>query len=568
MKNKDSCLYGNPVSNGIAVAKAYIYEKGNFEIACEKCENAETEVIKLKNAVDAAKDELDELYFSLKDVNPENAKIFVAHKELLDDEEMLTETYDMIKDSCVTAEFAVQTVFNEYAKLLGRVKDTVISGRSADLIDVKERVLRILTGTREKSLARFNEDVIVVSHELLPSDTANLDKNHVKGIITECGGMNSHSAILARSFRIPAVLGINDAVKNIKDGQMLILDGNAGEVKLEFSEKERFEYEQKREELKHIADEEKKYLKEKCKTRDDVTISIGINVGNDKLDTDDEAYDFVGLLRSEFLYMESDHMPTEEEQFEAYRKILETANKKTVTLRTLDIGGDKTLPYFSLPKEDNPFLGERALRLCFKYPDIFKTQLRAALRASVYGKLQIMFPMVGSIEDFRKAKSVVKEVMSEFDSKGISYDSQIKIGVMIEIPGLALVSDLIAKEADFASIGSNDLTQYTCAADRMNEGTAKYYESLSPAMLRLFKFIFESFRANKKPVSVCGEIAGNPKIAALLVGLGARKLSMNYASVAAVKAEIAKYTLTETVNMANDALNLCTEEEIKKRMGL
>ena len=319
---------------------------------------------------------------------------------------------------------------------------------------------------------------------------------------------------------------------------------------LTFSDEEKEEYRQKQETWKNQILEEQIFLLRKGATRDGDKIDIGINVGSEQYDAVEAAYDFIGLFRTEFLYMENDHMPTEEEQFVVYRHILEKAKGKPVTLRTLDIGGDKTLPYFILPKEDNPFLGERALRLCFSHPEILQTQLRAAIRASAYGRMQIMFPMVGSLEDIRKAKTMVREIMQELDARRVEYDHDIKIGVMIEVPSLAIMADLVAKEVDFASIGSNDLTQYVCAADRMNAVMEPYYQTYSPAMLRLLEFVFSSFNKQNKPISVCGEMAGNPKGAALLVGLGARKLSMNYAMLAAVKAELSRHTMHELEEMA------------------
>ena len=402
----------------------------------------------------------------------------------------------------------------------------------------------------------------------MPSDTANLDRDHVKGLITEVGGSNSHCAILARSFSLPAILGAEDAMTQVQDGQDLILDGLTGQIWLDFSEEEKEQYEQKRQLWKKQIEEEQTYLLRPGATKDEVRIALGINVGSDAYDIEGAAYDFIGLFRTEFLYMENDHMPTEEEQFSVYRRILEGAKRKPVTLRTLDIGGDKTLPYFSLPKEDNPFLGERALRLCFSHMEIFETQVRAALRASVYGNLQIMFPMVGSMEDIRKAKEAVRKVMDALDQEGIVYDPKVKIGVMIEIPSLALQADLVAQEVDFASIGSNDLTQYVCAADRMNAAMETYYQTYAPAMIRLLGFVFESFQKVNKPISVCGEMAGNPKGAALLVGLGARKLSMNAAMLAAVKAELARHTIDELEKMAKTCQGLCTEKEIKEQMEM
>lgn len=570
MGEEHRLLQGNAVSRGIAMAEAYVYEPLDLTIIKGICtkEEVEIECKRFYDAMNRAKDELERLYDILEKEHPEQAKIFAAHKELLDDEEMIEETENAIKEDCLTAESAVDMIFNQYAELLKQVDDPLIAGRAADLLDVKRRVLRLLLGKEEKKLDYFERDVIVVAHDLLPSDTANLDRGHVKGLITETGGSNSHCAILARSFSLPAVLGADGAIAQIKDGQSLILDGFTGQVLLAFSNEEKEEYRQKQEIWKNQIQEEQTFLLRKGVTRDGVKIDIGINVGSDQYDSVEESYDFIGLFRTEFLYMENDHMPTEEEQFIVYRHILEKAKGKPVTLRTLDIGGDKTLPYFALPKEDNPFLGERALRLCFSHPEILQTQLRAAIRASAYGRLQIMFPMVGSLEDIRKAQNIVRETMQELDARGMEYDNDIKIGIMIEVPSLAIIADLVAKEVDFASIGSNDLTQYVCAADRMNAVMEPYYQTYSPAMLRLLEFVFTSFNKQNKPISVCGEMAGSPKGAALLAGLGARKLSMNYAMLAAVKAELSRHNMRELEEMAEKCKGFCTESEIIKLMGL
>lgn len=564
MGEEHRLLQGNAVSRGIAIAEAYVYEPLDLTIIKNTCakEETEAECKRFYDAMNRAKDELERLYDILEKEHPEQAKIFAAHKELLDDEEMIEETESAIKDDCLTAEGAVDMIFNQYAELLKQVDDPLIAGRAADLLDVKRRVLRLLLGKEEKKLDCFDRDVIVAAHDLLPSDTANLDREHVKGLITEAGGSNSHCAILARSFSLPAVLGADGAMAQIKDGQDLILDGFTGQVLTAFSDKEKEEYRQKQVAWRNQMLEEQTFLLRKGASRDGVKIDIGINVGSDQYEAVEEAYDFIGLFRTEFLYMENDHMPTEEEQFIVYRHILEKAKGKPVTLRTLDIGGDKTLPYFTLPKEDNPFLGERALRLCFSHPEILRTQLRAAIRASAYGRMQIMFPMVGSMEDIRKAKNIVRETMQELDARGLEYDKDIKIGVMIEVPSLAIMADMVAKEVDFASIGSNDLTQYVCAADRMNAAMEPYYQTYSPAMVRLLEFVFASFNKQNKPISVCGEMAGNPKGAALLVGLGARKLSMNYAMLASVKAELSRHTIHELEEMAEKCKGFCTESEI------
>lgn len=560
----------NPVSKGIAIAKAYIYEPLNLTVAKETFpkEQVSEQLERFRKALSCAEEELDSLYQKLQKKHPDQAKIFVAHRELLEDEELLEETETSITEEYLLPESAVEQVFNQYAQILANVEDPLIAGRASDLLDVKRRLLRILLKREERRLDCFTEEAIVVAHDLLPSDTAMLDLEHVKGIITEAGGSNSHCAILARSFGLPAILGLSEATTVIPHGEKVILDALEGKVIVFYSKETEQFYKKKQQEYLEKRKIEQKFLNCPGETKDGKRVAIGINVGSNQFEASEKSYDFIGLFRTEFLYMESDHLPTEEEQFVVYKNILEKAKEKVVTLRTLDIGGDKTLPYMELPKEENPFLGVRALRLCQMHPDILKTQLRAALRASAYGTLQIMFPMVGSMEDITWAKHMVQEVKQELDAKGKVYDRTIKTGVMIEIPSIALLADMVAEEVDFASIGSNDLTQYVCAADRMNSHTENYYQSYSPAMARLLRFVFDSFEKKGKPISVCGEMAGNPQGAVWLTGLGARKLSMNYASIPAVKAELSRYEMKEMADVAQPCKEVRTEKEIKERIGM
>ena len=459
-------------------------------------------------------------------------------------------------------DYAIEKVFDEFTVLLSKVADPLIAGRAADLQDVKRRLLRVYQGKEEKNLSTLTEDVIVVAHDLLPSDTATLNRQHVKGIVTEIGGSNSHSAILARSFQIPAVLGVADAMKQIPDGEFLSIDALSGILVVNPDKDEQQAFLEKRRVFLEKRKIEEQYLDKAGATKDGYSIQIGINVGSTDFDVPKTQFDFVGLFRTEFLYMENTHLPTEEEQFEAYKKVLEHAKGNPVTLRTLDIGGDKTLPYMELPEEENPFLGKRALRLCFAEPDIFMTQLRAALRASAYGPLQIMFPMVGSMEDIYRAKAYVREAMEQLQQEKAAFDKDIKIGIMIEVPSIALIADMAAEEVDFASVGSNDLTQYVSATDRMNSEVTSYYQNYSPAMIRLLGYIADAFNQKGKELSVCGEMAGNPKAAVILAGLGIKKLSMSATNIAGVKAALANITLEDARELANKCKKIKTEEEI------
>lgn len=557
-------LKGTPVSKGIAMGRAYLYGGEEYKAEAAHClpEKASQEMERVQKAIDKAAEELQNMQAFFAEQDEDRALIFGAQEELLEDEELEETIRQGILEEAYTAEYAVSSAFSAFAEILSMVDDPLIAARTADLRDVEKRVLRILAGKTEKNLSCLKESVIIVARDLLPSDTAMLDTAHTLGIVTEIGSTTSHSAIIARSMKLPAVLGIENAVKEIQDGAFLVLDAVEGKVLLQPEEETVRVYEAKQAEFYGRQQETERYLKAKPCTKDGIAIELGLNIGGTELNEGYAHADFIGLFRSEFLYMESSHMPTEEEQFRAYRQVLEQAEGKAVTLRTLDIGGDKVLPYFALPKEENPFLGQRALRLCFANEDLFHAQLRAAYRASVYGNLQIMFPMVGSLEDFRRAKEAALAVRTELLGEGLDVP-QVPLGVMIEVPSAAMTADLIAKEADFASVGTNDLCQYLCAADRMNTTVSQYYQSYSPAMLRTLKQVADAFTQENKPVCVCGEMGGDPMAAMLLIGLGWRKLSMSASNLAAVKEMICKHTLQQMEQVTAAALKCATEEEVK-----
>ena len=561
-------LTGNPVSQGIAVARAYVYGEREPEV-CRRHYEPGREAEKLEGfhrAVGLAKEELARLAEESDAVAW--AEILQAHCMILEDHELLLRTESAVREERLEPEAAVEKVFEEFAGLLAQAVDPLIAARSADIRDVKKRLIRICQGREERRLSRLEQDVIVVAKELLPGDTAALDPAHVKGIVTEDGGCNSHSAILARSHGIPAVAGVADVLCRVPHGALLALDAVRGQVILEPSEEELDLCRKGQEEMLRKRSMEDRYLSRPGATKDGVSVEVGINVESARFEVPGEHYDYIGLLRTEFLYMGSSALPSEEEQFQAYKQVLIRAGGKPVTLRTLDIGGDKRPPCLWLPKEENPFLGNRALRLCFARPELFMTQLRAALRASAYGDLWLMFPMAGGIEDIRLAKSYVREAMARLEEGGLSYNPHIRLGIMVEVPSVALTADLAAEEVDFASVGTNDLTQYVCAADRTNREAAAYYRSYSPAMLRLLEEVFAAFGERNKSVSVCGEMAGSPQGAVLLTGLGARKLSMSPACLAGVKAALAKITLEEARALAHRCRQLKTQEEILDCLGV
>lgn len=557
-------LKGNPVSRGIALGKIFVYKafKADVHESYFTAGKEDEYFQKFRDAVRVAEKELNDIVEKMAVESPDKAKIFSAHAEILMDEEVEDGVREMVYENHAMPDYAVDEVYSQFADMLEKAKDPLIAARAADLRDVRNRVLRILKGEKENNLANLRENCVVVAHDLLPSDTATMDRQRVMAIITEVGGATSHTAILARSYRIPALLGVSEATEILKNGDSVIVDALKGTVLLEPDKDTTREYQEKLAEFIKDERETNEYLDKIPLIASGERYSVGLNIGGTAPDEAFKYVDFVGLFRTEFLYMGSDYMPTEQEQFEAYKRVLANAMGNPVTLRTLDIGGDKTLRYMALPKEDNPFLGNRALRLCLQHMDLFKTQLRAALRASAFGNLQIMFPMVGTMDDIRAANKVVEEVKADLREKGIAFDEKVKVGIMIEIPSIALISDLAAKEVDFGSIGTNDLTQYLHAVDRMNPSITGYYQSMSPSMFRILGKVFEEYNKAGKPISVCGELAGNPLGALVMFGLGLRKFSMNGANIGRVKRTLSLFTLKETEEIARKVQQMDTEAEV------
>lgn len=556
-------LKGNPVSRGIALGKIFVYKafKADVHESYFTAGKEDEYFQKFRDAVRVAEKELNDIVEKMAVESPDKAKIFSAHAEILMDEEVEDGVREMVYENHAMPDYAVDEVYSQFADMLEKAKDPLIAARAADLRDVRNRVLRILKGEKENNLANLRENCVVVAHDLLPSDTATMDRQRVMAIITEVGGATSHTAILARSYRIPALLGVSEATEILKNGDSVIVDALKGTVLLEPDKDTTREYQEKLAEFIKDERETNEYLDKIPLIASGERYSVGLNIGGTAPDEAFKYVDFVGLFRTEFLYMGSDYMPSEQEQFEAYKRVLANAMGNPVTLRTLDIGGDKTLRYMALPKEDNPFLGNRALRLCLQHMDLFKTQLRAALRASAFGNLQIMFPMVGTMDDIRAANKVVEEVKADLREKGIAFDEKVKVGIMIEIPSIALISDLAAKEVDFGSIGTNDLTQYLHAVDRMNPSITGYYQSMSPSMFRILGKVFEEYNKAGKPISVCGELAGNPLGALVMFGLGLRKFSMNGANIGRVKRTLSLFTLKETEEIARKVQQMDTEAE-------
>jgi phosphotransferase system enzyme I (PtsI) len=559
---------GQNVSLGIGIGKAYIYKRyeSKVEEAYIEAEDAQKTFDNYLLVKASAMQEIQKIFDFLEAQKDEKAKIFRAHLDIIDDVAIDDEISSNIKEMHYDCGYAIDTVYDMFIEMLSQVEDELIRERVADLKDVKLRLLRILDGVVESNLALLDENRIVIANDLYPSDTATIDRNHVKGIVTEIGGKTSHTAIIAKSYEIPAILGVTQAMDIIKHDDMIILDATSNQIIINPDEKTLEEYQVKQKAAIEAKEKIKAYLDKPSKTKDGVKVELALNIGSaSEEELSFEPYvDGVGLFRSEFLYMESDTMPSEEKQFRVYKKTLSEFAKKPVILRTLDIGGDKTLKYMELPKEDNPFLGKRAIRLCFDHMEMFKTQLRAALRASVFGNLWLMFPMVGSVDDILRLRDVFNEVKKELDDKNIAYKDDVKFGVMIEIPALIMISDIVSQIVDFASIGTNDLTQYLTAVDRMNPDIASYYQNYAPSIFRTMKMAADYFNKANKPLSVCGELGGDLIGAPLLIGMGIKKLSMNQSSIAPIKQMIGQYTSDELKEMAEKALNMHQEKDIKK----
>ncbi|MDR2181526.1 MAG: phosphoenolpyruvate--protein phosphotransferase [Treponema sp.] len=559
-------LKGNAVSPGAAAGKLYVYTPFSAEVSETFCtpEEAASQIERYEAVKAKARAELQAISTALEKEYPDKAKIFTAHTDIIDDVAINEEITGGINGERWAGEWAIYTVYEQFIRMIKKARDPVIAERCADFTDVRKRLLRIWYGKEESSLAVLSEPVIIAAGDLFPSDTAALDRTKVRAILTETGGTASHSAIIARAYGIPAVLGIHGLLDAVRGARHAAVDAASGEVIIDPDPETAGRFALRQKEAERAREETLVFLEREGLTADGTHIDIGLNMGSAEKELEGAACtDFVGLFRTEFLYMGRDTLPSEEEQFDVYTKVLKRYGSRPVTLRTLDIGGDKTLSSMELPREDNPFLGNRALRLCFSHPAIFKTQLRAALRASAFGNLWLMLPMVGGIDDIRRAAAMIAEVKAELDGRGIAYSPDFRTGIMIEIPAIALMADLAAREVDFASIGTNDLCQYLSAADRMNPAVADYYQSYHPALFRIIKTAVREFNRAGKPVGVCGELGGDPLAAPVLAGLGIRKLSMGFASIAPVKRALSRITLAEAEALAENVVQFPTAAEVE-----
>lgn len=562
-------LKGIAASDGVAVAKAYLLVQPDLSFETVSVEDTNAEEARLDVALEASQNELSLIREkAVGTLGEEAAQVFDAHLMVLSDPELIGQIKETIRAKKVNAEAGLKEVTDMFITIFACMEDNpYMQERAADIRDVTKRVLANLLGKKLPNPASINEEVIVIAHDLTPSDTAQLDKNFVKAFVTNIGGRTSHSAIMARTLEIAAVLGTNNITELVKDGDILAVSGISGEVVINPSEEQIAAFKAAGEAYAQQKAEWALLKDAKTVTADGKHFELAANIGTPKdvEGVNENGAEAVGLYRTEFLYMDSQDFPTEDDQYEAYKAVLEGMNGKPVVVRTMDIGGDKELPYFDLPKEMNPFLGYRALRISISETgnQMFRTQLRALLRASVHGKLRIMFPMVALLKEFRTAKAILEEEKAKLVTEGVAVADDIQVGIMIEIPAAAMLADQFAKEVDFFSIGTNDLIQYTMAADRMNEQVSYLYQPYNPSILRLINNVIKSAHAEGKWAGMCGEMAGDQTAVPLLVGMGLDEFSMSATSVLRTRSLMKKLDTAKMQEYANRALTECsTMEEV------
>lgn len=556
-------LVGKGISEGIGLGKAVILKENGLKIEKQKIEDISAEKQQIYDAVKEVESEIEKL---IQKIDGTEKEIMQAYLMILQDPSLIQETIKIIEQDKCNSAYAVENGLNQIIKTFEEMDDPYMAARSRDIEDMKKRILTKLLKIEEIDLSKLPENTILVAKELSTSDTAKMNLKNISGIITEIGGVNSHMAIIARTNEIPAVVGIKHIFENIKENDYIALNGATGEIFLNPTQEEIEELTKNQENLNKEKHELEKYKNKKAITKDGHQVELLANIGGpqDIQIVIDNTAEGVGLLRSEFLYMDAKDFPSEEEQFEAYKKIAESLENKRLVIRTLDIGGDKDLKYMKLPKEENPFLGYRAIRIYLDNVDLFKVQLRAILRASSYGNVAIMLPMISSIEELRKSKEIIEEVKQELKEKNIKFNENIEVGIMIEIPSSAVMADEFAKECDFFSIGTNDLIQYTIAVERGNEKLANLYSHFNPAVIRLIKSAIDGAHKNGILCGMCGEAAGDVKFIPLLVGLGLDEFSMNANKILKARKLITDLDFEECKQLANKVLELESTEGVKR----
>lgn len=561
---------GTGASAGIGIGKAVILKEEQLVIANTGIEDAEAEKERFKSAVEKSIADVNALAEDMASrIGEKEAEILNGHLMLLQDPMLTGEIENQIDNDKVCSEFAVETVCNMYADMFASMDDELMQQRAADMRDIKTRMQKILLGVQSVDVSHLAKGTILLAEDLTPSVTAGINPENVAGIVTELGGRTSHSAILSRALEIPAVVAASGILSEVKDGDELILDGETGEIYINPDSALTAEYEKKRDAYLQEKEELKQYIGKSSTTLDGVTVEVAANIGKPE-DVDRVlAYDGegIGLFRTEFLFMDRNEMPTEEEQFEAYKKVAVAMKGKPVIIRTLDIGGDKEIPYMGLKKDENPFLGYRAIRFCLdRKDDIYRPQLRALMRASAFGNIKIMVPMVTCIEEYREAKELVTDIAKELDEAGIAYNKEIQVGIMVETAAASLMADVFAKEVDFFSIGTNDLTQYTMSVDRGNDKVSYLYSTFNPAVLRSIRHIIECGRREGIMVGMCGEAASDPLMIPLLLAFGLNEFSMSASAILKARKYITEYSVEELKAVAEQAMSFVTAAEIQQFM--
>ncbi|MCT3444624.1 phosphoenolpyruvate--protein phosphotransferase [Limosilactobacillus fermentum] len=559
---------GIAASDGIGIAPAYLLVDPDLSYDKVKVDDTAAEYARVEKAFQDSIEELTQIKENAKDrLGEEELGVFDAHIAILSDPEMLGQIKDDIENNHTGAEEAVDKVTTAFADMLAAMTDNAyMQERAADVKDVAKRAMSHLLGKQLPNIAGINSPVVIVAHEITPSDTSQMDAKFVKGIVTDLGGRTSHAAIMSRTLWIPAIVGSNEITTSVEHGQMMIVDGLNGDAIIDPSDDQVKEYEAKAEAFEAERAEWAKLVDAPSVSKDGKEFEIAANIGtpDDTEDAVKQGADGVGLFRSEFLYMDNDHMPSEDEQFEAYKKAVVGMNGKPVVVRTMDIGGDKPLDYMPLPKEENPFLGYRAIRICLDRPELFKTQLRALVRASEFGPVSIMFPMIATVAELRQAKAIFEEAKAEVQKDHPGLGDDVKIGMMIEIPLAALNAAQLAKEVDFFSIGTNDLIQYSFAADRGNEAVSYLYQPLNPAFLSLVKHVITSAHENGAKAAMCGEMAGDEMALPLLMGMGLDEYSMSATSILRTRSMMKKLDTKEWAGYVDEIIaNCATVEEVQ-----
>ena len=558
-------LQGIAASNGIAIAKAYKLVEPDFSFEKRTVDAPAEEIARFQSALQTAKAELEKIRdHAGTALGADKAAIFDAHLLVLSDPELISPIEDKIKTENVNAELALKETADMFIGMFESMDNEYMKERAADIRDVTKRVLAHLLGIQIPNPSMIAEEVVIVAEDLTPSDTAQLNRQFVKGFTTNIGGRTSHSAIMARSMEIPAVVGTKAATEEINNGDIVVIDGLKGEVHFNPTPEVLEAYKKIQEDFEKQKAEWAKLVNEKSVTADGHHVELAANIGTPKdlKGVVENGGEGVGLYRTEFLYMDRDQLPTEEEQYTAYKAVLEGMEGKPVVVRTLDIGGDKELPYLNLPKEMNPFLGFRAIRLCLEEVEIFRTQLRALLRASVHGNLKVMFPMIATLNEFREAKAMLEDEKAKLVQEGVQVADHIELGIMVEIPSTAVLADQFAKEVDFFSIGTNDLIQYTMAADRMNQQVAYLYQPYNPSILRLVKMVIDAAHKEGKWAGMCGEMAGDETAIPILLGLGLDEFSMSVSSILKARSLIRNLNKADMEKLASSVLNMSTTEEV------